>query len=554
MKTIVGKIVKWIIILAVLAALGFGGYTLYQRYPKPAEQSDAAGEYTPVAVSLGSLSQEVISTGALSISESASVKAPFSVTIDSVAVKAGQTVAKGDVLATVDAASIDSAIAAVVTELEEADSSVVSLASAYTETQNIQNPAEGRVKIIYGKVGDRVQDVMDEYGCLYVLSLDGTMVVSVPAPEGLTTDSAVSVVSADKTWKGTVISVTDGVARVTFTDSTVSPGTNVSVTYNGASLGSGAAEIHMPLYVSSTMEGVITAARLTLNGTAAKKSIMYKVGDVQMTQEYEGYLTQRAELIDQLNLLRRLKDDPVITTNAAGIVSEVSAQAGQEVVKDDTLATLYIGSPNEMVISVDELDIINVKVGQTAGVQMDAISDKTYEAKVEYISQLGTTSSGITNYDVTVRLNGDDTLKMGMNGTVTIYVGEQENVLLVPLVALQSDSLGSYVWKYEEGYQGTDEAPGVKTYVTTGLSNENYAAVTSGLSLGDQVLVVRSSATAVSADASTGNGNAFGGAMMPTAGQPGGNMQQNWNGGGSGSGGQNRGNGGNGGNRAPGGN
>ena len=74
-------------------------------------------------------------------------------------------------------------------------------------------------------------------------------------------------------------------------------------------------------------------------------------------------------------------------------------------------------------------------------------------------------------------------------------LGEQTGALLIPLAALQSDRQGSYVWLYREGVEATKEAPGVKTYVTTGLSDTDYAAVTAGLSAGDEVLVVRTAAS-----------------------------------------------------------
>lgn len=43
----------------------------------------------------------------------------------------------------------------------------------------------------------------------------------------------------------------------------------------------------------------------------------------------------------------------------------------------------------------------------------------------------------MTVYDVTLTIEGDDQLKLGMNGTATILVEERENVLLVPIAALK---------------------------------------------------------------------------------------------------------------------
>ncbi len=513
MKRAFGKIVKVILILLVVSALCGGGYALYLRY-SDASADASADEYARVSVGLGSLSREVVSTGAISIEETQTVTAPYSVTIASVAVRSGQTVAQGDALATVDVSSLDAAIAALQTELTTIDDTLVSLAGSYSDSVKVVNPIDGRVKIIYGKTGDNVQDVVAEHGCLYVLSLDGKMRVQVPADPVLTLNASVSVTNGERTWTGTVARIADGVADITFSDASIAPGGVVTVLKNGASCGAGECEINMPLPVSSTLDGCISASHLSLNYYTGSRASMYTVANVALTQEYLDARAQREELLNEIALVRALRVDPTIYAPFSGIVSDISVSRGAAMVRDDAMMTLYVGEPDQMIISVDELDIINVSVGQSATVEMDAISDQTYHATVAYISQIGTASSGITNYSVTVKLTGDDQLKLGMNGTVSIGVGEQQNVLLVPLTALQSDAGGSYVWLYSSSHQATDEAPGVKTYVTTGLSNEDYAAVTGGLSVGDEVLTVRSAATAAtSTTESTGMGGVmnFGG-------------------------------------------
>ena len=112
-----------------------------------------------------------------------------------------------------------------------------------------------------------------------------------------------------------------------------------------------------------------------------------------------------------------------------------------------------------------------------------------YAGTVSKISQIGTATSGVTVYDVTLTIEGDDQLKLGMNGTATILVEERENVLLVPIAALNTSRGESYVWLKSDS--AADGEPGVRTTVETGLSDENYAEVLSGLSEGDVVLITR---------------------------------------------------------------
>ena len=80
--------------------------------------------------------------------------------------------------------------------------------------------------------------------------------------------------------------------------------------------------------------------------------------------------------------------------------------------------------------------------------------------------------------------------------------------LLVPLTALNASRGQSYVWVRSEN-AAADE-PGVRTVVETGLSDENYAQVVSGLNEGDVILITRE------ADESTAfrNNGGFGGGMM----------------------------------------
>lgn len=486
---------KTLLMLAILGALAYGGYTFYQKQQTETVATTQMA-YTPIPVTTGSLSQEVISTGSLTIASTATIKAPTALTLDRVQVRAGQTVAQGDVLATVDVTSLDSAIYTLQTELETTDSTLVSLAASYNSQQTLYTPIAGRVKRLYAHKGDRVQDVVAAYGCLYVLSLDGKLSVEIPVSEETVLGQRLTVVNAaENTYSGAIVAVNDATATLTFSDLAANEGDTVTVLLSGDRTVSAVCAIHMPLKVSSTVSGVITTELLRMDKYCDKKDSSFVVSYLEPTQEYYDALTQRDALNEQIQTLQTLKADPALRADADGIISEVLVTDGQALVKDDALATLYIGMPDQMTISVDELDIIHVQEGQSATVAMDAITDKTYPATVTYISTLGTASSGITSYDVTVQLEADEKLKLGMNGTVTIAVGQQEDVLLVPLTALQSDAQGSYVWLYSPDYVSTEEAPGIKTYVNTGLSNENFAAVTSGLRPGDRVLVVRNAAT-----------------------------------------------------------
>ena len=201
---------------------------------------------------------------------------------------------------------------------------------------------------------------------------------------------------------------------------------------------------------------------------------------LQLTRE-----KQQAQLLEMKALMRA----GVICAPENGVVSTIVLPSATEQTAYTVIASLCVGDEKEMVISVDELDIISVSVGQNVDIVMDAIEDRTYPAKVTKVSQIGTASGGVTVYNVTLTIEGDERLRFGMNGTATIHVEERNNVLLVPLTALNSSRGQSYVWV--KSAEASADEPGVRTLMETGLSDETYAQVVSGLNEGDIILITR---------------------------------------------------------------
>ena len=214
-------------------------------------------------------------------------------------------------------------------------------------------------------------------------------------------------------------------------------------------------------------------------------------------------------------------------------------------------------------MNIDELDISNVKVGQTVNVTADAFSDQTFTGEVTNVSMEGTTSNGVTYYPVTVTLTEYGDLLPGMNVDGVIVLDSSENAVAIPVDALQrgdvvyvKDSDGSK--KTEAAAVETEAAEDAKgeapagnqdekdnaadaekmsdsrvpegfhaVKVSTGLSNSSYVEITSGnLSVGDTVYVSQSTVSSDSTDMMMGGpgGGAPGGGGMggPGGGAPGG--------------------------------
>lgn len=234
-------------------------------------------------------------------------------------------------------------------------------------------------------------------------------------------------------------------------------------------------------------------------------------------------------------------DNYTITAPISGQVITKSVKAGDKIDRSSssstsTLAVIYDLSEVTFEMSVDELDVGRVQVGQTVNVTADAIEGKTFTGKVTNISLQSSQSNGVTNYPVTVTLNEVGDLLPGMNVDGTIILDQVDNALMIPVDSLMR---GNRVYVKDDSVteqQGNVPAGFKAVEVETGISNDDYVQITSGLSEGDEVYVDSSSNTSTDMFQMGGMGGPDG--MGGGNGGPGGN-------GGSGGGG----NGGNRGNR-----
>ena len=529
------KAIAIILTLCILGAAEYFGWQAYQKYVAQPADSGSATLVTPYTITRGNLSKTVTGTGTLSISQTENVSLDYGVTVTETLVEEGDTVTAGQALLSVDTSALQTAIDTLQDELDSTVSQLATLSDSYSTTTYVKMPMDGRVKEVYIEKGQYLQDVMAEKGCIALLSLDGLMTAEISAPEGMSVNDTVKVTAGRSYTDGTVADITDGVATITFSDAYGSEGGEVTITYK-EEIGTASCHIHMPYQLTASEQGYIQAVYLETDVKKWQNNRVCYLTNVPISGTYEALLTTQQEQLAQLNEMKALLTAGVITAPEDGIVSSIVSPSAVEAEAHSTLASLYVGDQKEMVVSVDELDIINVQVGQNADIAMDALTDKTYSAAVSKVSQIGTPNGGVTVYNVTLTIDGDENLKFGMNGTATIRIEEVNDVLLVPLTALNTSRGESYVWLQSDDASGDE--PGVRTTVETGLSDENYAQVLSGLDEGDVVLITRE-ASSSSTDSRDGGfdfggmsfdmGSMPSGGDMPSGGFPGG-------GGGSGSG------------------
>ena len=175
----------------------------------------------------------------------------------------------------------------------------------------------------------------------------------------------------------------------------------------------------------------------------------------------------------------------------------MNVNAGDTITRDSnseaTLAVIYDLSALTFEMSIDEMDIKSVKVGQKVEVEADAFEGQTFTGTVTNVSINGSYSNGVTNYPVTVTLDDAGELIPGMNVTGTILLDEAKDVLAIP-----ADSLMRGNRVYVKDASAAEAEPGVPAgfravEVKTGLISDEFVEITEGLSEGDEVYVDESS-------------------------------------------------------------
>ncbi len=217
--------------------------------------------------------------------------------------------------------------------------------------------------------------------------------------------------------------------------------------------------------------------------------------------------------------------------------SAASSTATDTSLDTQTALTLKTGSVSTLTISVDELDILSIAAGQEAGVVLDALPNETFTGVVDKISATGSSQSGVTTYPVTITLEADSRLMEGMNATATIVTDVAENIITIPMDALQETGDEKYVFVVtdETAAQGTEEegenaSMGERRQVETGISDGLNVEITSGLTEGEVVAYQAKTSEAsnqfMMGGMAMGGGNMSGQRMEPPSGGMGGGPPQ----------------------------
>jgi len=525
-KIIVAAAVVPALVLLVLA----GGYFKARR--QMLAQFDVLPRTTEA--SQGDIGVYVASSGNLYTAGETRVKAGTLGEVLSLEAKAGKTVKAGQVLAVVDGGRLADDIEALENQIFDQEIAIAQISDS-RERLYIKAEAAGTIKDIKAGEGDDVEKIMEKYGYLALLSLqDKEYVVVGASADFLTKGAELEVKRGDTVIGGAVDKVENGKAYVLIETDSFTVG--------------GRAYVYPPGEYAKRVQGLIElydyikvkAYRGTISSVSCREDEEQIIGET-LFSAYSYYSQTVIDMYRQLDDLReeladkkQMLESLEIRAPHAGVVTECSLAEG-DVITDEDAAVFTIADTGiwEAKVGVDELDINSVEPGQKAIIYVDALPGYEFAGTVYEISSAGTAANGITSYEVRIRVPDEQGLfKLNMTVSADIETDYSQNTVRIPVEALRISGGTAYVVadahrteaeiaEIRSALTGGAAGPGMppraragqfmqpgteaeqavyslsiadRLYgevieVQTGIQNESYIEVLSGLKAGDVLIL-----------------------------------------------------------------
>ena len=482
------KWIKWVILALAVLIIGSVWFVSSQAAAKAAllkSESESA-----VQATRGDISVIVQANGSIRPSSSSDVYAPLSGEVDLLNVKNGDAVKAGDLILTLKNDTIDDEIASLRSQLSSTDLQILTTDSS--KSSSISSNVAGRVKEVYTAEGQDIGTAMKTNGGLILLSADDMMQLVFTPDQEIKPGEEVTVLVGARSVDATVRSVNAGLAEVVFPDDpdNLYPvnADAICELRDGTTVGKGILTVHMP-YVITGSEGLVSEVLVEAGDKVSAGDRLIKLDEPVYSAAYAELLASRQDTLNKLTEKIAKRDALRVYAPMDGIVENLTVSELTSVQENTPLFTVGSADAFELTVAADELDIANIKTGQTVSIALDALTGAEYTGTVDRVSSAGVYSNGVTTYDVTIRLDSADGILTGMSARADILVAAHTDVLLIPVSAIKTIDGEKYVMAIPApGTSDAGSAEGVQTKITVGLSDATEAEVLSGIEEGQYLL------------------------------------------------------------------
>ena len=489
---------KWLVPVLCVAVAG-GVFLLRPQQAKPASVD---ANYTEAAPERRDVTNTLSGTGTLNPANTYTVKSLVDGKVLTGTIEEGNIVEESNVLYTIDSSDAS-------TNFEKAEIAMQQAQRSYdkvVDRQYVRAEVAGVVSSLKVTKGDEVTSGQE----VAVIRDSSRMLLTLEFPAADAANFSVgqsAAVTLDGTFEqlnGTVTSVsgTDALSAGNLLTRTVTitvqnaggltTAQAATASINGvSSIGSATFAYQAERTLTAQAAGTVTSINVQEGSDVAKDDIILGLSGDDLTESIQSASESLRSAEISMQNLQDAMNNYTITAPISGTIIEKDAKVGDAVKAGDTLCIVYDLSYLEMSINVDELQISSISVGQQVQITADAVPDKTYVGTVTRVSMKGASNGGTTTYPVTIRIDDTDGLRPGMNANAEIVVAEAKNALVVPNAAVVR---GSYVLVTKDSPSAanadtTMEAPEGFVYVPvkTGVSDDDYTQIVSGIQEGDTI-------------------------------------------------------------------
>lgn len=542
-------------ILLVLALIGAGGYSIYNKVAVSTTNANASN-FKAISVSKGDINVKISGTGTVQpisrydivpLVKGTILKAPF---------EQGMKVKEGDSLYLIDDSDLSYNIEKTKNSIEK-----LKLNNQLTEEDikglELFAPIEGRLKNFSIKDGEQVggnnkiAEIVNDKEMTAVIPFNSSQIHRIKVGQ-----RAVIVVPQYMTYiDGTITYISD-VAKPSAEGTILydveiqfdNPGIIAEKTTVSAIIKTNDGEIHSP--VNGTVEysdsrTVNSKTSGTVNKVYVRNNEWVEAGQKLLDLENDNLLvTSKKNAMDlkdlQISLDSQIKqfNDYNILSPINGTVISKNYKAGDTINTANSntiLMTVADMSKMTFTIDVDELDIAKIKKGQQVHITADALPNINFSGEVTGIPVEGKSQNGVTTYPVEVTISKPGDLRPGMNVNADIMIEGKQDVLYVPMAAVTKMGDKAFVWVKSNGTETNQGTPSgqqrtsrkgsndqsrpnfqnvnspqmdgmQRRVVEVGINNEDFIEIISGLNEGDTVYIPD-----LSSNQNQGNNSGFGG-------------------------------------------
>lgn len=499
--------------IVLVLALAAGGFYFWQQ---STTASSTASTRQTTTVARGTLTASVSGAGNISAPETSSLSFGIGeVAVQAVNVQVGDLVKTGDVLAEADAAQYDGAVKNAELNLQSAQLALQELQEPATQDELASAKAQqSAAQASYDSAVAKLNDLKDGSDSLELAAAQASLASaqenykSASAKSQMTDQQIIVARASLETARINLESAQAAYNAVAWQDNATNSSAakelqtatiayeSAKATYdlnmaemNNSALESAKASLASAQSNLKTLAQGATAEELATAQASVDTAQANLISAKTSLNELQDGATEQELLSAQANVnsAQTALDEAERTAKSAqivapfdGVISSVNTFVGQEATANTSVITLVNTDKLQVQLTLSEVDVAAVKAGQNVELSFDALGDSQYTGVVSSISPVGTTTSGVVNYTVTISLTDSDEdpstgagrVLPGMTALANIITEQKDDTIYVSSRAVKTQGNRKVLTLLLEGRE-------IPLTVQTGMTNSSFTEIAS---------------------------------------------------------------------------